>query len=122
LGDGDTLETAARLLVPDEVSWGYGWGSLDGTRINGFDEEIYTVGVTWYISPREVRVLDDLTTPRTWTEPEREPAKPLVTVDEDGNTTFTVPQAVYGGASGGALGLAWYLFRRRVAIPGIKTG
>ena len=117
----EQLASFGRLLIPDEVSWGYGWGDLQGNPLRNadYEEELWNVGLTWYVTPREVRVLDPEETPRSWAETQRE-SRPVelfagttIDTDEAGNTIITAPQALTGGGGLGLAALAAWFIRKR---------
>jgi hypothetical protein len=110
----DNAVGVGRFLMPDELTVGYGYGRFDGEipRTTDFDTEVTMLSLSWHLTPREVRVINETAAPREWYEPKREP---LVSTDEEGNAIVTIPRAAGATLGTTALALATVLIRRRRA-------
>jgi hypothetical protein len=110
------------FVTPDEVSASRTFG--DFTSPDWGDsyiaDETYLLTLTWYVSPREVRVLDEAEVPRAYWEPDREPPALAtgttdgisIKVDAEGNRSVIIPTALII-ALVTALGLAAEAARRK---------
>lgn len=77
--------------MPDEVGVSQGFGLYESDAWGGetIDEEAWFVSLTWYTIPREVRLLDDEESPRSFIEPDRPPSS--VKFDLGGGLKGEVP-------------------------------
>jgi len=128
-GSRGVIGRTVSFVVPDEFTWSYGQSMGDLNRRGegldtGFDSDgsFWAVGLTWYTSPREMRLLDDRVAPRSWIETERPPSTSiklgagfeLTSDEESGLVLLGIPPAYWkaGIAFLVASILAWFGIKR----------
>ena len=95
---GMTGEETLRFFAPNEFSMEYTTGEFVGNRV--YEGELWTPKLTWYLMPREVRVIPE-TIERGWNETKRDPVSigggVLFEEGEDGEPNLIIPIGAIGG-------------------------